>query len=142
MTQDELFRITARFISNVHGFETRYARDRSAGDVTDLQFSLLQVLYFTGSYCMSDLSRCLNTNLPNTSREVKKLVLLDYVARQPSPIDRRQTNLSLTAKGKELIEGTMDDMKKQFFKTSGEWTEKRIKECINSIEILEKEIFG
>lgn len=142
MTKEELFAKTAKFISAIHSFEIQYTRDEAIEGVTDLQFDLLQVLFFSGPYSMSGLSLCINTNLPNTSREVKKMVLAGFVRKEASPRDRRQTMLSLTDKGRALVEEAFEEMKMQFFKSSGEWSEERITRCLESIEILEKEIFS
>lgn len=142
MTKEELFEKTAKFISTIHGFEIQYTREKPIDGVTDLQFDLLQVLYFSGPYSMSGLSLCLNTNLPNTSREVKKMVLAGFVIKEASQHDRRQTMLSLTEKGRKLVEGALEDMKNQFFRTSGEWTDERIAKCLESMRILEREIFS
>jgi len=142
MTKEDFFNKTASFISMIHDFEIQLSSNSQIQQVTDLQFSLLKILYFSGSHSTGGLSRCLNINLPNTSREVKKMVLEGYVQKEVSAVDRRIVQLSLTGQGQELMDRAFTDMMNRFFDESGEWPEDRMKKCLKSMELLSKEIFN
>lgn len=141
MTKDDLFKRTASFISKVYNFETSLSGQGGDEDVTSLQFDLLQILYYSGPKNLSGLSRCMNINLPNSSREVKKLTHLGLIQKSSSSEDKRKTELSLTAEGAQKVEAFMDKMKENFFKQDREWDQKRIEKCIAAISILEEELF-
>ena len=141
MTKDELFNRTAQFISKIHDFETSLSGQGGDDQVTSLQFDLLQILYFAGPKNLSGLSQCMNINLPNCSREVRKLTEIDLIRKTDSALDKRKTELSLTADGNSKVEFFMDQMKKNFFKQNGNWDEERIIKCLKSIEVLETEVF-
>jgi len=141
MTKDDLFNRTALLISKVHDFEASLSGQGGDDEVTALQFDLLQILFFSGPTNLSGLSHCMNINLPNSSREVKKLTYLGFVQKTDSPDDKRKTELSLTARGIEKVESFLDEMKKSFFDQSKNWDSERIERCINSINVLEEELF-
>lgn len=141
MTKDDLFNRVARFITNIHDFETSLSSQRRDDNVTALQFELLQVLYFSGPKNLSGLSNCTNINLPNCSREVKKLTNLGYISKESSPEDKRRTELSLSDSGREKMDSSLLEMKNLFFEGDREWSDERIERCIKSITVLEDELF-
>jgi len=141
MTKDDLFNRTALLISRIHDFETSLSGQGGDNEVTSLQFDLLQILYFSGPKNVSGLSRCMNINLPNSSREVKKLTSLGFIKKTGSPDDKRKTELSLTERGNDKVELFLEEMKNSFFNQGIDWNEERIERCINSINVLEEELF-
>ena len=141
MTKDDLINRTGQLISKIHAFETSLGGQGGDHEVTALQLDLLQILYFTGRKNLSSLSQCLNINLPNSSREVKKLTNTGFIEKKISLDDKRKTDLTLSEKGKSKVESSLDEMKNQFFDTSKNWSPERIESCINAIDVLENEIF-
>lgn len=141
MNKDILFNRTAGFIAKVYDFEAKLSEGKGDSEITHLQLELLKILYFSCCKSISGLSECLNINLPNCSREVKKLSLSGFIQKTVSSSDKRKTELSLTDKGKNKVEKFLFDMRDNFFKHENIWSEDKIKKCIDSIDILEKELF-
>lgn len=141
MTKDDLFNRTARLIAKIHDFETKFSDQGGDGEITALQYDLMQILFFSGKKNLSGLSHCLNINLPNSSREVKKLTTMGFIEKNKSLEDKRKTEITLTEKGILKIESSLAVMKEQFFSQSTDWSPERIKRCISSIDSLEKELF-
>lgn len=141
MTKDDLFNRTAFFITKIHDLEAGLRGIGGDEEVTSLQFDLLQILYYSGPKNLSGLSHCMNINLPNSSREVKKLTTLGFIQKESPPDDKRKTELSLTQKGTRKVEGFMREMKTSFFDTNKDWSPERIKRCIDAMDILEQELF-
>lgn len=142
MTKDDLFNKTASFISKIHDFESSLSTAGGDDRLTSQQLDLLQILYFSGPKNLSGLSHCMNINLPNSSREVKKLTQQGFIQKQISAEDKRITELSLTEEGTAKVDSFLELMKEHFFSQSGEWKPERILRCIKSIEILEEELFS
>ncbi len=142
MNRDDLFNKTVELISKVYDLEAKLTNKKTDDDVTSLQVNILKILYFSCSKNLSSLSECLNINLPNCSREVKKMTKLGYIEKKVSDIDKRRTELSLTPDGNYKVESFLLDMKNNFFKKSGDMTEDKINRCIESIDFLQKEIFN
>ncbi|MDC7231618.1 MAG: MarR family transcriptional regulator, partial [Spirochaetales bacterium] len=115
MTKDDLFFRAADLITKIHDMEADLEAQGGDHEITSLQSNLLKILYFSGPQNLSGLSHCMHMNLPNSSREVKKLTELGYIQKTSSPDDRRKTELSLTVRGKEKVNLSMDEMKAAFF---------------------------
>ncbi len=141
MTKDDLFNRTARLISRIHDFEAKLTEQGGDEHVTAQQFDVLKILYFTSQKNLSELSKCMNINLPNSSREVKKLTQLGYIQKSSSIEDKRKTELSLTTEGRTKVEKFLEKMKDDFYAQGGVWTVERIERCIKSIDVLEEELF-
>ncbi len=81
------------------------------------QFSILMQLHHKGSCGVSDISERFDVTAAAASQLVEKLVQAGYLERAEDPTDRRAKLLTLSVKGKELInQGTeerhrwMDDL--------------------------------
>lgn len=142
MDKDIIFKRTAAFISNLHDLESSLSTGADKGNLTPLQHSILQILYFTNPKTLSALSECMNMNMPNTSREVKKLTELNLISKSQSENDKRITNLSLTAEGSAIIETGLNHMRDEFFRNTGSWSERRIKRFLESLDVLEQDLFS
>ena len=81
----------------------RYVRkEDAASGVTGAQLSVLSVLAFGGPQTLSALAAAEQVKPPTMSQLVSELERLDLVARKP--IDRRSQEISLTRKGRQLME--------------------------------------
>ena len=141
MTEDDLFRRIAAFISNIHSLESDLAQIIQDGELTPLQQDLLRVLYFSGPRNLSSLSACMNMNLPNSSREVKRLSASGLIQKRMSLQDKRIVEISLTDRGRNKVEIGLKAMKESLLSTSKEWTPERMERIVSSLNILENEIF-
>ncbi len=139
MNKDYLFNRIVGLISGLHGLEAKLSSDKT-DDVTALQMNLLMILFFSSYSSMSSLSKCLGINLPNCSREVKKLTNMKLVKKNVSASDKRKTELSLTDIGRKRVESFLNEMKDNFFKEKQNWTDEKIKKCVENIDNIERDI--
>jgi len=72
--------------------------------ITPIQYNILEYIYFGQDCILSSMSECLYMSLPNTSREVKKLVNKGYIIREDDPNDKRKHYLLLTEAGLKLMD--------------------------------------
>jgi DNA-binding MarR family transcriptional regulator len=142
MDQDIIFKRTAAFISDLHNLESSLSGSTGKGTLTPLQQNLLRILYFSNPKTLSSLSECMNMNMPNTSREVKKLAQQELIVKSQSPDDKRIIELSLAEKGNKIVEFWLEKMKTAFFQNSGSWDDARSRCFLDSLSVLEKELFG
>ena len=81
----------------------RYVRkEDSTSGVTGAQLSVLSVLAFGGPQTLSALAAAEQVKPPTMSQLISELERLDLVSRKP--IDRRSSEISLTRKGRGLME--------------------------------------
>lgn len=140
MSRDLLFSRVVGLMTKVHELEDSF-KDIEDREVTKLQKELLLLIYLSCSRNLSSLSRCLNINLPNCSREVKKLTEAGYIRKERSTTDRRETQLLLTDRGLHYTEDWLNNIKTLFFNSRSEFTEEKISQIISAIDLLEAEIF-
>lgn len=141
MDRDIMFSRIIGFISKVHGIEVTF-KDIKVGELTNLQQEMLLILYLSCSYTLSGLSECLNINLPNCSREVKKLTESGYVQKSISTVDKRKTELQLTTFGSEQVEQYLYTIKESFYKSRTDFNDDKIDRIISAIDLLEQEVFN
>lgn len=141
MDRDIMFSRIIGFISKVHGIEATF-KDIKVGELTNLQQEMLLILYLSCSYTLSGLSECLNINLPNCSREVKKLTESGYVQKSISTVDKRKTELQLTTFGSEQVEQYLYTIKESFYKSRTDFNDDKIDRIISAIDLLEQEVFN
>jgi len=142
MTKDEVFRRTAAFISSIHTLESSLEQLIDDREYSSLQLNLMRILYFSSPRSLSSLSACVNMNLPNTSREIRRLTEAGVICKTVSPRDRRITELSLTETGKRKVEEGLELMKDTLFSSQGEWSQERIEKYLESLSVLESELFS
>ncbi|MBY9077883.1 MarR family transcriptional regulator [Paenibacillus sp. HN-1] len=71
--------------------------------ITLLQFEILHFLYSEKSVTLGQIAACTGMSLPNTSREVRKLVEKSLVAKRAALEDKRVYYVELTPEGQELM---------------------------------------
>jgi len=71
--------------------------------ITSAQFHILKRI-FEGKQSVSELSHCMFVSPPNISRAVEELVIRGWAERERDSQDRRNVNLRLSEKGKELLD--------------------------------------
>jgi DNA-binding MarR family transcriptional regulator len=85
--------------------------------VSKLEFRLLHTVYRHERLMISEIAELLNISLPNCSRYVKTAIEDGYIEKQIDSEDKRIYYVSLTEKGREIVESTLvnftDDMGQQ-----------------------------
>lgn len=141
MTRDLFFQKIAGFISAVYSLETELSAFSQDPRLTPQQQTLLRILFFSGPQNLSQLSHCMNMNLPNCSREVKKLSLTGFLHKQGSQEDKRIIEISLSPEGKNLIESAMIKMLDRYFQIKPDWTPEKAQKWVDAMDMLKEELF-
>lgn len=85
--------------------------------VSKLEFRLLHTVYRHEKLMITEVSELLNISLPNCSRYVKTAIEDGYIKKQIDLDDKRIYYISLTEKGRSIVESTLvnftDDMGQQ-----------------------------
>lgn len=86
----------------------------TADTVSVAQLRILVMLYFKSPQNLTAIARELGVDRSNASRPADKLVTAALVRRAADPDDRRSAALSLTSKGRRLVESIMDRRRRAF----------------------------
>lgn len=86
----------------------------SSFDITMNQFEVLEVLYHRGDLNIGAITKLILSTPGNVTVVVRNLKRDGYVEAYPDPKDKRASILSITPKGKELIEALFPNHAKNF----------------------------
>jgi DNA-binding MarR family transcriptional regulator len=84
--------------------EVRLLRSASSLPLTLSQFHLLKLMTFNGQHQVSEVASFLGVSPPAATKNIDKLERLGLLSRAQSTGDRRATLLSVTAKGRRLVQ--------------------------------------
>lgn len=143
MNNRELFQQVSAFISSIHDMEIRIGVKNQDRELSPSQHTILQVLGLNGSKSLGSISSCVGMNLPNTSREVKKLQELGLVTKKKSVKDKRITEIDLSEKGMEWVFRSFARLEEEFFaQNANQWDESAREECARALQTLNKLLFS
>lgn len=78
------------------------------------QFGVLCALMDTAGMAITDISRQLNISKQQMTNIIDKLVSAGYVSKEPDPVDRRRLVITISRKGKKLLEEHMEQFRQRF----------------------------
>ena len=78
------------------------------------QFGVLCVLMDTQGLTITDINRQLNISKQQMTNIIDKLVSAGYVSKEPDPVDRRRLVITISRKGKKLLEDHMEQFRQRF----------------------------
>lgn len=81
--------------------------------VSKLEFKLLHTVYRHERLMISEVSEILNISLPNCSRYVKTAIEDGYLQKQIDLEDKRVYYISLTEKGRNIVETTLSSFSEE-----------------------------
>lgn len=93
-------------------------------DITFSQFFLLELLAYEHSLKMTDIAAEMNSSLPAATALADKMVRSGLIQRTRNDRDRRVVNITLTARGKRLIDEMLRRREKMISKVFGKLTVK------------------
>ncbi len=141
MDNNLFFQAIIGFIGAVHANTHSLMKDARSDKITPQQHSILEYVYFSSAVTTSQIADCLNISLPNASRELKKLSTLDLITKVIDEEDRRKTAISLSEKGKKLMQCTFEKIQKKFWENAGRFSESEMQLILSSMNVLEKKVF-
>lgn len=99
----EVKRIAESISQMQRKMRVRLSNELSQGEITIPQYHILDYLHEKGEATMREVANYLFVTPPAVTGLVDKLVKMNFVEREFSPVDRRIINISLTTKGKTVI---------------------------------------
>lgn len=112
-----------------------YARDLAqAAGLTPAQLRVLQIVAGRESATPKALANQMGVSQATVTALVDKLVTRGMVRREPSQTDRRQTNILVTAAGRDTLERAPDALQQRFvreFQSLADWEQAQL---VSSLE--------
>jgi len=120
-----------------------YLKDNTMPDeLTQVQYNILEMLYFTPTKGVSDFASCLHLSMPNASRETKKLVEKGFLVKEQDGQDKRKQNLHITEKGKKTMDKTIQLIVENINSLQGHLNENDQDEIMHSMQNIIDKFFS
>jgi DNA-binding MarR family transcriptional regulator len=129
-------------MANVHQITNDMTRDAKTEDITQVQYKILEYITVSQSVTITEISDCLHVSLPNTSRELRKLIEKDLCKKVSDESDRRKYYIQLTDKGNILMQEAFQKIQLQFEERIKHLTDEDLMEINKAVEVLQQKIFS
>lgn len=115
--------------------------DTKPKDVTQIQYNILEYLYFKEAETTSNIAHCMYLSMPNTSRELKKLLAKDYIVKVIDKTDKRKYYISLSNEGRILMDDVMKRISIKVSKRYEHLSNDSQDKIIEALNYIKKELF-
>lgn len=110
--------------------------------ITKTQFAVMEALYHKGSLTQCDLRRLILTTTGNLPVVVRNLLAQDYIEKNVDEKDKRRQILTISSKGKQLMEQVFPENKNCIEQIFSVWNEKDKEEFMKILQKFRKEYYG
>ncbi|UOQ48802.1 MarR family transcriptional regulator [Gracilibacillus caseinilyticus] len=137
MDKGKLFHQFVRFTTSVHQMTNDMTKEIKIENITTVQYKILEFITVSQPVTLSEISECLHLSLPNSSRELKKLIENQLCEKIIDSNDRRKFDIRLTENGTELMNKVFQQLELTFQERINNLTEPELKEIEEAIQILQ-----
>ncbi|UOQ84658.1 MarR family winged helix-turn-helix transcriptional regulator [Gracilibacillus salinarum] len=137
MDKAKLFHQFVRFTTSVHQMTNDMTKEIKIENITTVQYKILEFITVSQPVTLSEISECLHLSLPNSSRELKKLIENQLCEKIIDSNDRRKYDIRLTENGTELMNKVFQELESKFQDRINNLTEPELKEIEEAIQILQ-----
>ncbi len=141
MTHDALFQKFVAFTAAVHEVSHELTRGVKNEDVTPVQYKILEYMMVSQPVTPSEIADCVDLSLPNTSRELRKLMEKGLCEKATDDADRRRQLFRLSEEGQAMMGRIFGQAQQGFEQRIAGLTEPELQELERALELLQKKVF-
>ncbi|MBM7656350.1 MarR family winged helix-turn-helix transcriptional regulator [Neobacillus cucumis] len=141
MDKSALFYKLVSFTSSVHRVTTELTKDVKSDYLTQVQYKILEYIAVSQPVTPSDVSECQNISMPNTSRELRKLMEKGLIEKITDTEDRRKQFICLSENGKDMMNEAFAFIESRFLHRMQNASEEDLAEIERALEILQSKVF-
>lgn len=141
MDKKELFYQAVSFITSVHQVTYDMTKDFALGDITPVQYGMLEYIAVSQPVTLSQISDCKHISMPNTSRELKKLTDRGLCEKYDAPEDKRKQYIRLSPDGQSFMNAAFAHMETQFQHRLRHATEADLGRIAEAMKVLQGSLF-
>lgn len=142
INQDEFFSKFITLSASVHRLTHDLTQDANPKNVTQVQYKILEYIYINEPVTISEISDCQYISMPNTSREIKKLMEKQLVEKYADFSDRRKQYIRLSHFGKNLMDSFFNMIKKEFIQHTKELSKEDVVEIEIALNTLQQKLLN
>jgi DNA-binding MarR family transcriptional regulator len=103
-------------------------------EIPNTYYTILDIIDHAPDITITELANHLNISQPNCSRSINKLVAREFVIKNPYQDDKRINTLTLTDKGKQIIQSNEELLHQQILEKAVEYDEEKLEELKKAID--------
>ncbi|MFG3432112.1 MarR family transcriptional regulator [Lysinibacillus fusiformis] len=141
MDKSSLFHQFVTFTANVHQVTHELTQNVTVANITPLQYKILEYIKVSQPVTPTEISECQHMSLPNTSRELRKLLDQNLIEKWNDTEDRRKQYIRLSIEGEKMMEAAFACIEERFLQLIQHATQEDIKDIQHALSILEQKVF-
>lgn len=141
MDKSELFYQFVAFTTSVHRVTHELTKNVKPDTITPMQYSLLENLKVSQPVTPSQISDCLHISMPNTSRELRKLIEKNLIEKVEDSEDRRKQYIRLSKDGEQMMNAAFASIESRFLSRIENASDEELAEINHALEVLHSKIF-
>ncbi|WP_172255141.1 MarR family winged helix-turn-helix transcriptional regulator [Saccharibacillus deserti] len=141
MDHSALFQKVVSFASAVHEVTHEMTRGVKDEDITHVQYKILEYMMFSQPVTPSEIADCVNLSLPNTSRELRKLLEKGLCEKGVDEADRRRQMFRLSEEGQALMARVFAQAQRGFEQRIAGLSAAELTGIEQALELLRKRVF-
>lgn len=141
MERNSLFQKFVMFTSDVMQTTQTLSKNVKSDDITPLQYRILEQLAVSPALTLSQISECQHISMPNTSREIKKLMEKNLCQKHESPHDRRKQYISLSPEGEDMMNHAFSIIEARFIERIKGIPTEELQQIEAAVDLLHNKIF-
>lgn len=141
MDKASLFRQFVAFTTSVHQVTHELTSDVRSDAITPVQYKILEYIAVSQPVTISQISDCIHMSMPNTSRELKKLIDKKLLVKLPDVGDRRKQYIRLSEQGEGMMGEIFDRIEVRFDQRLAGATEQERARIAEALQLLQEKMF-
>lgn len=138
---DLLFQKFVAFTAAVHQVKHDLTKDIDMGTLTPQQYNILEYITVSQPVTPSDISDCMHISMPNTSRELRKLMEKGLCEKMADEHDRRKQLIRLSETGAAMMSRIFRQVQGRTEQRLGGLSGQELKDIESALDLLQKKIF-
>jgi len=139
--KNELFYKFVAFSTSVHRVTHELTKNVKPDTITPMQYSLLENVKVSQPVTPSQISDCLHISMPNTSRELRKLIEKNLIEKVEDSEDRRKQYIRLSKDGEIMMNEAFASIESRFLSRIENASAEELTEINRALDVLHSKIF-
>ncbi|MBZ3766217.1 MarR family winged helix-turn-helix transcriptional regulator [Bacillus cereus] len=141
MDKTVLFLKFVSFTSSVHHVTNELTQKTKSDSITQVQYNILKYIAINQPVSISKISDCLHISMPNTSRELRKLIEKGLIEKIHDNEDRRKQYIRLSKNGETMMNEAFACIQEHFLNRIQNTSKEDLEEINHALDILQEKLF-
>lgn len=141
MDKRVLFQKFVAFTTAVHTVSNEITKDVKSEMITPVQYSILEYIAVSQPVTIGQISECQHMSMPNTSRELKKLIEKNLCEKFADAEDRRKQYIRLSPEGEVVMSKSFQQIEHRFLNRIQDTSEEDLEQINRALDVLHSKVF-